>query len=226
MTIATWNLERPQKTNKRIPAIIECIKKNNPDILVLTETTEFIDLGEEYRCFHSAPLPKDYYKEGERRVSIYSKYKAVKAIETFRNDRSICVQFTTPLGDLAVYGTVIGIYGNRKKDFSEDLEQQLKDFERITAATHFCIAGDLNMSFSDNYYFTKDGRQKLNASFEKLNLLNLTANIPQNIDHIVVSEAYKYGHKFRVETWNTDKSLSDHIGVAVVIEYAIHPLRG
>ncbi len=36
MTIATWNLERTQKTSKRLPAIIDCIKKINPDILVLT----------------------------------------------------------------------------------------------------------------------------------------------------------------------------------------------
>lgn len=214
LTLATWNLERPQKTSKRIPAIIDCIKKINPDILVLTETNEFIDLGEEYHCFHTSILPMPYYKEGERRVSIYSKYKAVKAFETFRNDTSICVQFTTPFGELAVYGTVIGIYGNRKKGFTEDLEQQLKDFEEIAATTNLCIAGDLNISFSDNYYYTQDGRQKLNASFEKLNLLNLTANIPQNIDHIIASKSFIGERTFRFETWNTDKSLSDHIGVA------------
>ncbi len=218
MTIATWNLERPQKTSKRIPAIIDCIKKINPDILVLTETTEFIDLGEDYHFFHSAKLPATYYKEGERRVSIYSKYKPVKAFETFRNDTSICVQFETPFGELAVYGTVIGIYGNRQRSFDEDLDQQLKDIERMAALTRLCIAGDLNMSFSDNYYFTKEGRKKLNALFKNECMRNLTAKIPQNIDHIVVSDSYYYGHKFRCETWNTDKSLSDHIGVAVVIE--------
>lgn len=217
MTLATWNLERPQKTSKRLPAIVNCIKKINPDILVLTETTEFIDLGEEYHFFHSAKLPIPYYKEGERRVSIYSKYRPVKALPTFRNDTSICVKFETPLGNLDVLGTVIGIYGNRDKSFNEDLELQLVDFFNIAYFNGACIAGDLNMSFSDNYYFTKDGRKKLNSFFKNGCLRNLTAKIPQNIDHIVVSEAYQYGHKFSCETWNTDKSLSDHIGVAVVI---------
>lgn len=218
MTIATWNLERPQKTSKRLPAIIDCIKKINPDILVLTETTEFIDLGEEYHFFHSAKLPIPYYKEGERRVSIYSKYRPVKALPTFRNDTSICVKFETPLGNLDVLGTVIGIYGNREKSFNEDLELQLTDFFNIGYPGRACIAGDFNMSFSDNYYYTKDGRKKLKEFFKPLNLHVLTEKIPQNIDHIVLSAYFRGERSFRCETWNTDKSLSDHIGVAIVIE--------
>jgi endonuclease/exonuclease/phosphatase family metal-dependent hydrolase len=220
MTIATWNLERPQKTSKRLPAIIDCIKKINPDILVLTETTEFIDLGEGYHFFHSAKLPIPYYKEGERRVSIYSKYRPVKALPTFRNDTSICVRFATPLGNLDVLGTVIGIYGNREKSFNEDLELQLTDFFNIgyPSPAGACIAGDFNISFSDNYYYTKEGRNKLKTLFKSLNLDILTEKIPDNIDHIVVSKYFRGKRRFRVKTWNTDKSLSDHIGVAIVIE--------
>lgn len=79
MTIATWNIERPAKTSNRFPAIIACIKKIDPDILILTETNEFIKLGVDYYVFHTTipSLPPGIsYKEGERRVSIYSKFES------------------------------------------------------------------------------------------------------------------------------------------------------
>ena len=170
-----------------------------------------------YNCFYTSALKELFYKEGEKRTSIYSKYEAIGQIDTFRDDTSICITLRTPLGDLAVYGTVIGINGNRRHNFTEDLTQQLADFERISANTNFCLAGDLNMSFGDNYYFTLDGRQKLNASFEKLNLKNLTASIPENIDHIIISNDFIKDRIIKLATWNVDKKLSDHIGVCVTI---------
>jgi endonuclease/exonuclease/phosphatase family metal-dependent hydrolase len=79
------------------------------------------------------------------------------------------------------------------------------------------IAGDFNISFGDNYYYTKDGRDKLNAVFEELGMLNLTKGVAQNIDHIVISEGLVGGGKVDIETWNLEKKLSDHIGVVVEI---------
>ncbi len=218
MKLATWNIERPHKASKHKQSIISCIEKVDADILILTETNELISMADKYHYYHSSTLTDSYYKEGERRVSIYSKYKAVEHVATFRDDTSLCIRFSTPMGELTVYGTVIGIHGNRRTSFMEDLNQQLCDFDKIAATSAFCIAGDLNMSFSDNYYYTTQGRQKLNASFEKLSLLNLTAAIPQNIDHIIISKAFVGNRKTSFETWNTDKTLSDHIGVAISIE--------
>ena len=215
MKIATWNLERPSKTSRHNQAIIECLEKIDADILILTETNEIIDFAGKYNCFHTSKLEETYYKEGERRVSIYSKFNAVQYFKTFRSDTSICVKFNTPIGELAVYGTVIGIHGNRRKSFIDNLDKQLSDFGKIAKSGNLCIAGDLNISFSDNYYYTKDGRQKLNSSFEELNLINLTAVIPQNIDHIIMSRTLVGGRSINIETWNLDKTLSDHIGVAV-----------
>lgn len=217
MKIATWNLERPNKSTNRNQSIIDCLTRINADILILTETNEIIDFGETYSYFHTSRLKEPYYKQGERRVSIYSKYSSVEEIETFNADTAVCVKLNTPLGDLVVYGTVIGIYGNRRQSFNTDLDEQLLDFYRIGKANHYCISGDLNMTFSDNYYFTKEGRQKLITSFEQLNLINLTANIPENIDHIVISKTFLGDRQIKIETWNKDKKLSDHIGVAVEI---------
>ena len=215
MKIATWNLERPNKTSRHNQAIIDCLGKIDADILILTETNEIIDFAGKYNCFHASNLEESYYKDGERRVSIYSKCSAVQYFNTFRSDTSICVKLNTPIGDLAVYGTVIGIHGNRRKSFIEDLDQQLSDFGKIAESGNFSNAGDLNISFSDNYYYTKDGRQKLNSSFEELNLVNLTANVPQNIDHIIMTRTLVGERSINIETWNLDKTLSDHIGVAV-----------
>jgi len=218
MKIATWNLERPIKTSKRNSAIIDCLLKINADILILTETNECINLGDLYNYYHSARLEEPYYNDGERRVSIYSKYRSLEQIETFREDTSICERYETELGSLAVYGTVVGIIGNRNKGFMDDLDLQLLDFERIARKGNFCVGGDFNISFSDNYYFTKEGRRKLNESFVKLNLINLTSEIAQNIDHIIVSGTFVGDRARSIETWDEDKRLSDHMGVAVEIE--------
>lgn len=215
MKIATWNLEQPNNATKRNQAIIDCLEKIDADILILTETNEIIDFAGKYNYFHASKLEESYYKDGERRVSIYSKFNAVQYFKTFRSDTSICIKFNISIGDLAVYGTVIGIHGNRRKSFIEDLDQQLSDFGKIAKSGNFCIAGDLNISFSDHYYYTKDGRQKLNSSFEELNLVNLTANIPQNIDHIIMSGTFICEKSVNIESWNQDNKLSDHIGVSV-----------
>jgi endonuclease/exonuclease/phosphatase family metal-dependent hydrolase len=217
MKIATWNLERPNKSTYKNQSIIDCLTKIDADILILTETNEIINLGNTYNYFHTSKLEEPYYKEGERRVSIYTKYNSIEVINTFRDDTSICIKLETPIGDLAVYGTVIGIHGNRRESFVADLNEQLIDFTRIAKSNNFCICGDLNMTFSDNYYYTKEGRQKLNTSFEVLNLINLTANIPENIDHIVLTKTFIGDRLTKIETWNLDKKFSDHIGVAVEI---------
>jgi endonuclease/exonuclease/phosphatase family metal-dependent hydrolase len=217
MKIATWNIERPIRTAGRIKRIIECLKEVDADILILTETNTAVHFGDVYTYHHSEILQESFYKDGERRTSIYCKYSLIESYATFRADTSICKKLKTPFGDLVVYGTVIGINGNRRKNFDADLNEQLKDFKRISVNANFCIAGDLNMTFGDNYYFTQDGRQKLNDSFEKLQLVNLTAGIPENIDHIILSNAFINGKTIKLTEWNLDKKLSDHIGVCVEI---------
>lgn len=218
MKIATWNIERPTKTAIRIRKIIDCLQIIDPDILILTETNVAVHLGETYNYFHTEILLETFYKDGERRTSIFSKYPLIDQEITFRADTSICCRLNTAFGDLSVYGTIIGINGNRRKNFDADLSKQLEDFERISANGNFCIAGDLNMSFGDNYYFTEEGRKKLDDSFQKLRLTNLTTDIPENIDHIVISEDFIKDKPIKLSTWNTDKRLSDHMGVCVSIE--------
>ncbi|MEO6671410.1 MAG: endonuclease/exonuclease/phosphatase family protein [Ferruginibacter sp.] len=248
MKIATWNLQRPAKSGSKVSPIEQRLKTLNADILILTETNQFIDPGPDYKSFHTAALltprsarKKDgvdisygpvLYKPGERRASIYSKYNFIEQLPTFDPETSTCIKFQTPLGDLAVYATIIGVFGNREQSFKTDLDLQLTDFENIVskkasldsepsepadaAKTNLCIAGDLNITFADNSYYTKEGREKLNDAFQTLELVNLTAFIPGNIDHIILPERL-IGKKRDVKIWNTDKKISDHVGVAVTV---------
>ena len=77
MKIATWNIERPTKNDKKIPLILDILKTVNADILILTETNEFLSLDNDYNCFHSTNAKESFYTEGEKRVSIYSKYNSI-----------------------------------------------------------------------------------------------------------------------------------------------------
>ena len=69
MKIATWNIERQSKSGKKSDSIIDTLKAVNPDVLILTETNEAIDLGEEYKVFHTSKPTEIFYKEGETRVN-------------------------------------------------------------------------------------------------------------------------------------------------------------
>lgn len=138
-------------------------------------------------------------------------------ISAFNNETSICEVLDTPNGNIGLYATIIGIYGNRHPSFKIELDFQLLDFKSIGSQYPLCIAGDFNISFGDNYYFANDGRDKLKEAFGELGMRNLTANIENNIDHIVMSEGLVGGMGTSVETWNLDKKLSDHIGVVVKI---------
>lgn len=216
MKIATWNIERLQKRKNK--EIIQAIKQIQADILILTEASDLIDLSDDYP-FNSKTIllqnSNNNYRTDERRVFIYSKYPISQTIKTYDERTSCCAEIETPFGNLIIYGTIIGIYGNRRKCFLEDLEKQLIDINKISQSTNFCLAGDLNISFSDNYYFTTIGREKLNDVFSKNNLINVTKDIPQNIDHIIISANFNKNAICKTTTWNHDKQLSDHIGVCV-----------
>ena len=216
MKIATWNIERLQKRKNK--EIIQSIKQANADILILTEASDLIDLSDDYAFSSKTILLHDSinnYRTDERRVIIYSKFPIIKTVETYDDKTSCCAEIETPFGNLVVYGTLIGIYGNRRTCFMQDLDKQIEDINKISQLGSLCFAGDLNISFADNYYFTKAGREKLNQVFITNNLFNLTKEIPKNIDHIVVSANLVDKIKHTIKTWNHAKKLSDHIGVCV-----------
>lgn len=220
MRIATWNVERLAHKKLHTEILLAC-EQVRADILILTETDEQVCPSFRYG-FQTPSLMEtmpEYYKPTENRVSIFTNYKCVKYHPTYDRYTALCVELETELGSLCVYGTIMGIEGNRRASFKEDLQKQVQDFRRLTSeGKHICIAGDYNISFSDNYYFTNYGRNMLLQSFEENRIRLLTANVPECIDHIAVSDTFVRDADITVSEWNYNKKLSDHKGIQVKIQ--------
>lgn len=218
MRIATWNIER-LKHKTKLAEIIRFSNTLDADIFVLTETDEQVQLNYRY-CYQTPKLLESplthrlsaIYKTTENRVSIFSNYPCVRQHETFDKYTSICVELATPIGNLLIYGTIIGINGNRHPSFKYDIVRQCEDFKKLSAAGNLCICGDFNCSFADNYYFTKYGRDTLEQVFLDNKISLLTRDQPECIDHIAVSQNFITNGNITVAEWNFDKSLSDHKG--------------
>ena len=156
MRIATWNVER-LKHHAKTDVMLQAVEAANADILVLTETDSRFVPVYPYEC-HSSLLREirpDYYRETENRVSIYSRFPVIKKYKTNDMYTCVCVELLTDRGNLLVYGTIMGIFGNREASFNSDLEMQMSDIRRLSMEGHsLCVVGDFNLSFADNYYYT------------------------------------------------------------------------
>ena len=220
MKIATWNIEG-LRHGTQLAKIKGSCEQAPADILVLTETDAAVNPNYK-NGFHTPKLTEIepiYYKPTENRVSIYTNYELIRRHATYDENTALCVELETERGNLLVYGTIIGVYGNRHKSFAEDLTRQLADIERLAADNRrLCVCGDFNCSFSDNYYFTKAGRTAIQECFVKNRLTILTKDRAECIDHIAISEDFITDFGVRVEEWNLDKELSDHKGIAIEIK--------
>ncbi len=223
MKIATWNIER-LKHKSCGAEILRLCTEVGADILVLTEADERV-LPTYPHAVHSPtppptplpPFPEPVrYAATEHRVSLYTKYPILRRHPTWDPHTSLCAELETPGGRLTVYGTIIGIHGNRRSSYRQELEAQLADWETLLAAGHtLCIAGDFNCSFGDNYYFTSRERDRLRQWFQNHDIRLLTEDQPMCIDHIAVSRTLAGDGSVGLEAWNEDKRLSDHQGIAV-----------
>lgn len=232
MKIATWNVER-LKHRKDLYEITDICNRTHADILVLTEND--MEIRPKYKhCRHTAtlenfdePIPSHptedelsthihYYKSTERRVSIYTNYEIVREHTTYDKHTALCLELETEKGNILVYGTIMGVLGNRHASFEEDLIKQTDDFRRLSDEGHnICICGDYNCSFSDNYYFTKSSRKRIISTFTKCGIQLVTAGSWQCIDHIAISKKFIGENPVRISEWNTEKRLSDHKGISV-----------
>lgn len=188
---------------------------------MLTETDERIQPNFRY-CFRTPTLKgvtvPAVYAATENRVSVFTNYKCVGKHPTYDENTALCAELETEKGKLLVYGTIIGISGNRHSSYSRDLQKQLSDISRFVKAGYdICMAGDFNCTFCDSYYFTKSGRALITSSLAENNISILTKDTPQCIDHIAISKSFIGDSETSVEQWNIDKSLSDHKGIVAEI---------
>ncbi len=216
MIIATWNIERLKHYKEKETILQQCYR-TKADIMVLTETDNRLHLNYNY-CYSTDSVKEaipTLYKESENRVSIYTNYKMVCQYDTFDPYTSICVELQTEQSSLIVYGTVMGVFGNRESSYKKDLPRIMNDIKNLPQEKNICVIGDYNCSFSDNYYYTKDGRNMIEETFSELGISILTFSRPKCIDHIAVSDSMISGANAKVWEWNQDMKLSDHKGIAV-----------
>ena len=216
MKIATWNIER-LRHKRLLDEMLRSINDINADILVLTETDQ--RLRPHYRFCYETPQMAlsrpDIYAPTENRVSIYTNYPCVCRHSTCDDNTALCVELETDKGNLIVYGTIIGIYGNRHQTFMPELAKQMDDIIRLSRrGTAVCLCGDFNCSFADNYYFTAAGRTAILNGLSSSGLTLITVHQPECIDHIALTKDFIGNADVRVEEWNQLKTLSDHKGVA------------
>ena len=156
------------------------------------------------------------YAVTENRVSLYTNYPFVQLHQTYDPHTALCAELKTEAGNLLVYGTIIGILGNRHPSFMEELHHQSDDIRRLSKkGDGICVCGDFNCSFFDNYYFTRAGRNDLQNLFQEVELSLLTGEQAECIDHIAISRRFASFVKLTIEEWNENKLLSDHKGIAV-----------
>lgn len=187
--IANWNLERPKKGTKKTQLAINKIQEIDADLLVLTETSQAVDLSSDYTATLSTPFDR---APDEHWVTIWSKWKVLEAIPTFAPKRTACCLVESPFGQLIIYGTIIpyhmaGVRGNRYEQtgyktwelHEEDIIHQSSDWQRIHTKypnADLLVIGDFNQT-RDNLpkgYGTANGRQLLSKELEKNKLSCLT----------------------------------------------------
>jgi len=231
---------RPTTFSQRNVNIQGKLEDVDADILILTETNSCIDLSKKYHtCFSTTPLFQSVsigtgqYGQGENRVTIWSKFSGQRRSDMCNSHSGICALLkSNEWGELNVYGTILGIYGKNRgryepvltrTDFQTAIEVQIADWERLAGLGSLCIAGDFNTSLGGNYYVSKLGRERINGCFERLKIEVPTREIPNNIDHIGLSETFLEGFdpKPKWETWNVakdKKQFTDHMGVCVTLK--------
>jgi endonuclease/exonuclease/phosphatase (EEP) superfamily protein YafD len=219
MKIATWNIQR--FTSRKQSAMLNTIQEQNADILVLTETYNTIEI-DDCKNVKSKLLPHfidgQEYRNGEIRTSLYTKFPILNLHETYNGYTSLCADIQTPIGIFTVYASIIGILGNVQPYFKNDLIGQLNDYDKIfPSKENIIVIGDLNTTFSGRVFPSHFARNTLNTAFDKFNLINLTKDIENNVDHIIISKRIAPLLPKEPIIWNKLKNLSDHIGICIEI---------
>ena len=214
-----------------------------PDILILTETCDEVDLAS--FGYSSLCTARNCYQK--YCSVIWSKYPILNAIQTYGTETAVCAVIDTPLGKVIVYGTIITYFGdtgpNRNSPYWYEHHKAISDhgddWKRIFFDENVCrlpliVAGDFNQPRDGSRYNrSKDGLNisMLDEQLKRNQLICLTTEdfgltgkldvdtvkgyVRSNIDHICVTTS-----AFSVESvgaWNhftkDNVFMTDHNGV-------------
>jgi hypothetical protein len=219
MKILSWNLHHLEGdldsdiNNSRKQLIMD----HDADIVILTNTKLKFFIGSTYKRISTTGIPLRHdgitYKEGENRVSVYTKYPTKNKVKTFDNYTSVCQMIETPLGNLNVYGTIIGA---KSELFESDFVEQKEDLVRIEGA--ICYAGDLNTSFTGTLVPNEKTVNEVQEFLNDQNIAVLTADFDNTTHHVAISKSFLKGNTTQVELFPVDAQLSHHEMIVVEIK--------
>jgi hypothetical protein len=188
--IATWNVERPRTITPRIKLISQSIEKLNPSIIILTETSNLINLGPEYFAVKTKPAVTC---PNEQWATIWTKWPVKRELATYDATRAVCALIKAPFGELIVYGTIFpyhmaGVKNGGKyqeqgyaawelhekslTSFGKDLKKLISGYPDVPLS----VAGDFNQARDNGKggYGTKRVRLLLSEKLSENNIDCLT----------------------------------------------------
>jgi endonuclease/exonuclease/phosphatase family metal-dependent hydrolase len=241
LRIATWNLERDDNNSHPVDEQISRIRIYNPDIIVLTETDDGVDLSQ-YGYHKASTAPKD---NGKYCAVIWSKYVIQQSFTSYDSGTAVCSLVSTSLGSLLIYGTIItyamdGVDNGMDKweEHINEIGKQGRDWRKLRdfagGSIPLCVAGDFNQTRCNCRYATKDTHQALDKALANSSLECLTEadfgkegmlkpdpkkKYPRsNVDHICVTRGFA-PRRAEAFAWDhfteSGNFLSDHNGVYV-----------
>lgn len=236
LRIGTWNVEYAAGEERNVLRHARLMSKP-AGIWILTETHDDLDLSETHAAVSTTQRPTG--RKGGRWVTIWTQWPVLQRIAVGDATRTVGTLLDTPVGPLAVYGTVLpwhsdpGSGDSPAKSWSEQdrvLPLQLAEWRAIQDSlpgVPLVVAGDLNMNLGGKHYYgTKRGRKALRDGLADLGLGCATEydRLPEGvlqyspIDHIVVP--IDWLERTHVEdAWegtNEDgRKLTDHSGLLI-----------
>jgi exonuclease III len=238
MRIATWNLERPSvRSWRKLPCQLEQIAAINADVWILTETRASIQPSAEH-CYvvHAPPHSDRRPDEDERWVSIWSRFPLEDAGIEASPRGTVAAVVDSPLGHLALYGTVVPWHSEPSPDgvvrpwsvHAIELQRQAGEWRNLASRfAGVCVVGDFNQSWQGRGYGTRALRATHHDAAQGAGLVCLTAGEVSDglpvIDHVLLSRVWVDRFSARVAaTWpgrrDDGTRMSDHAGVAVDID--------
>jgi hypothetical protein len=233
MRIGTWNVEYAYE--RRLPALLEVLRSNPADILILTETHDSLMPPGLTNAAHSLPRPRNWpgIRDGSRWVSIWSRFPLLERVDLPDADkeRTVAAMFDAGERKLLVYGTVLPWKGDRGifnwDEHHRVIDQQCDEWRRlrsIHADVELCVAGDFNTDMgTGGRYGTRRGIAALREGLTACGLYCATApdafgiqSLPHlPIDHIAVPLTWRARASI-VACWAADrKQTSDHSGLII-----------
>jgi endonuclease/exonuclease/phosphatase family metal-dependent hydrolase len=241
LKLATWNVMLPVASRRR-EALRAHIDTIAPDVIVLTETHDGFEPG---LCHaHSSAAGRDGSHGAEHRwVSIWSRFP-LESIDTSDPQRTAAARVMPDHGDpFLIYGTVLPWTGSPWREhpsaggiaFRESLAVQRADWLALREAhshSELFVMGDFNQDLvTPRYCGSRANRSSLEAALADAGLVALTGGERDPIrrdspacaciDHIAARTDSRWrasATKRWPETERPEKWLTDHFGVAVVLD--------